>query len=319
MAAGLTVRIVAGVATAIVLWAAAVQPLGGDVRLPPRPNVACDSLNESTVTAVQAEEGFARATYTMCGARLTGGEPIHGAPWMVILGDSYVEARQVADEETAGSRLERASRGAGSPYNVRQYGWAGASPGRYVAAANDIIARWDPRRVVVLLGADDFGADSTRDVHPDTTAWVAAPKTGAIALSALVRRRWSLVLERSPWLVQRAVGGLGGEHGSLTDEPAKPGIAPAVRALRDAYGSRLLLVYLSTVLAEGDGESPIEHALLESCHRYAVQCIALRSAMLELRATGRLARGFANTTIGVGHLNADGHALLAREIWKMVR
>lgn len=92
-----------------------------------------------------------------------------------------------------------------------------------------------------------------------------------------------------------------------------------MRALKGAFGDKLLLVYLSSVQAGGDDVAPAESAMLDACARSRVQCIGMRSAMLDMRAQGHLARGFGNTTIGVGHLNAQGHDLLAREIWKAVR
>jgi hypothetical protein len=312
-------RIVGGAAAGVLLWGVAVQPLASELRLPPRPNVACDSLNEATVTSVQMDEGFARATYTTCGARLTSNEPVSAAPWIAILGDSYVEARQVADGETVGARLERISRDAGKPVNVRQYGWAGAPPAQYVAVAPLFKNRY-LSRAVILLSADDFGPDTTLPMPWVDAATSPAQPSGSLALTTLVQRRWSLIVERSPSLVRRVAGATSGSPPAPEAEIPKPTMATAVRALQGAFGERLLLVFLSSVLSADSHLSASEEWFLAECKRRGVQCIGLHGAMLDmLRDQGRLARGFSNTTIGVGHLNADGHDLLAREIWKALR
>ena len=69
----------------------------------------------------------------------------------MILGDSYVVAQAVADQETMGSRLERLARAEGDLINVRQYGWIGASPARYLTVARAVRERWAPRNVFIVL------------------------------------------------------------------------------------------------------------------------------------------------------------------------
>ena len=41
--------------------------------------------------------------------------------------------------------------------------------------------------------------------------------------------------------------------------------------------------------------------------------------MLEARSRGSVVRGFPTTTLGVGHLNAAGHRLVAMEAWALLR
>src|SRR5205085_1259816 len=104
----------------------------------------------------QIDEGIATAHFSTAGARLTGGSPLADAATAVVLGDSYVVAREVRDEATMGARLERMARADGVPLNVRQYGWRGAAPAQYLDAASDVLARWNPAVVMIALSTDDF-------------------------------------------------------------------------------------------------------------------------------------------------------------------
>lgn len=312
-----------------------LHPIADELRLPPVPMIRCDSLGERVVTTRQFEEGIAVANYSACGARLTGNAPIRDAPTVVLLGDSHVLAREVYDQETMGAHLERRARSEGRPLNVRQYGWRGASPAQYVVVANDVLRRWNPARVVVLLAADDFEGDSLQEIRPrllmsadgaigvDST--MASRERGggfephALALDALIETRWAQIIARSPPIVRRAIGRVptgGRPHGRGQPEVA-PGVA---RLLAEQYGDRLLVVYIADVGLTGGEESiATEAALLEACETQGIRCRSTRAAMLDARKRGIAARGFSITVIGQGHLNADGHAIVAREIWQALR
>jgi hypothetical protein len=326
---------IGGIVAAWVAWELALLPIAGQLRLPPRPEVACDSAAGSAIATRQIEEGVAVARYSACGARLTGNPLMADAPWVVVLGDSYVAAREVNDRETVGSRLELLARTDGVPLNVRQYGWGGTGPGQYVHASRTVIGRWNPRRVVVLLSVDDFGADTLLGIAPrlrirGSDYWVdtAGTPLGGVAGPApasgarfLVRRRWEQIVARSPGIVRRALTPKsgGGDRWHM-DENAQPAVVDAaVRALMHAYGDRLLMVYLSDVPAVPNDIAPAESMFVAACRQWKAPCVTMRDAMLRARERGVLARGFSTTVIGVGHLNPAGHDLVAREVWSAMR
>ena len=124
--------------------------------LPPLPSILADTGAPRIVETRQIEEGVATAHFTAAGARLTGEPEIPGAWATVVLGDSYIVAREVSDANTMGAWLERTARSNGVPMNVRQYGWRGASPGQYAAVAPAVIARWNPAAVIIPLSNDDL-------------------------------------------------------------------------------------------------------------------------------------------------------------------
>ena len=325
----------AGIIAAIVVLEIALRPLAS-ANLPPLAQPAADSLGAPVVTSRQLEEGIAESHYSAAGARLTGNPTIAGARSIVILGDSHVMAREVADSETMGSWIERLTREEHHFVNVRQYGWRGASPPQYLLVAHDVIARWHPEQVVVVLDGDDLGPDPLNRRFPrmrigasDSVEIVNAPpgtptpetKHHSSSLASLVRLRWAQILARSPnalrfWL--RAAPETRGPQPSAAMIAAVPRVE--VKALARAFGSGVLIVYTADVRVIGGDKADLGEArLLAACAEQRVRCVSMRTIMLRARSRGRVSRGFSTTTLGVGHLNATGHELVGRAVWDAIR
>lgn len=318
------------------------------------PAIATDSLRAPAVTIRQIEEGVATAHFSVGGARLTGNAPLDSAPTVVIIGDSYVVAREVADDQTMGSRLERRARQERHPINVRQYGWRGASPARYVVSAPDVLSRWHPAVVVVPLSIDDLDERAvsgdppflyiSADARPrvagapvarEPAGLNAAPEPPSV-LAHAIHKRWRQIWDRAPRRLHRLIepasaaaatpvrdtASAGNDASSTNVRSAGPELIPlgVVRALKSAYGDRLAISFLADVRVTG-GERPdsVEVLLLAACRSEGVTCMSTRARMLEARRAGIAARGFPTTTLGVGHLNREGHRLVAEELWALVK
>lgn len=322
-----------GVAVALALLELVLRPLSTP-NLPPLARPGADSLGSPAVEARQLEEGIGRAHFSLAGARLTGNRAIPDAATIVILGDSHVVAREISDDETMGAWVERLARNDLQPVNVRQYGWRGASPPQYLLAAHDVLARWNPTQVVIVLDGDDLGADPLNRRFPrmrilahDSVEIVTDPEMSKpvvtdhyFTLATLSRIRWQQLVERAPksvryWLHARVERR--GPQPDATEIAAVP--RAEVKALARAFGSRLLIVYTADVRATGgDKTDPGEQRLLEACADQHVRCVSMRSLMLAARRNGFVVRGFSTTTLGVGHLNAIGHELVGRTIWSEI-
>lgn len=305
----------------------------------PVPHAARDAFDAPVVVTRQMEEGIASARFTIAGARLTGNAPIPHAPVIVLLGDSYVVAREVQDEETMGSRIEDRARSEKIGLNVRQYGWRGASAAQYLDVAREVLRRWSPSQVVVVLDEGDLGADALNRKFPrmaigadDEVTLIHSPdgpgaaRTGILApqrsaLGGLIRVRWQRILGRAPRLVQRWGGAELESRGPTPDSASLAAVPRAtVKALARAFGPDLAIVYAADVRVNfGHARENGETALLRACANLKARCASTRDAMLAARARGVIVRGFPTTTLGVGHLNSAGHELIAREIWKLVR
>jgi hypothetical protein len=220
--------------------------------------------------------------------------------------------------------------------NVRQYGWRGASPPQYLLAAHDVLERWQPTQVVVVLDGDDLGPDPLNRRYPrmrlvgkDSIEIVPDPagksahwrSNHTFTLASMFQLRWQQVIERAPKSVRYWLGAELEQRGPQPDSASIAAVPHAeVKALSRAFGSRLLIVYTADVRATGgDKPDPGERRLLAACAEQNVRCISMRSLMLAARRNGFVVRGFSTTTLGVGHLNAIGHELVGRTIWSEIR
>jgi hypothetical protein len=308
---------------------------------PPTPNIAKDSLVEDTLVRRQLREGVSVARFSLAGARLTGNTPIPGAPTVVLLGDSYVVAAAVGDANTMGSYVERTARASGVSLNVRQYGWSGASPSQYLLVADAVLRRWNPTDVVIAVSDNDFDSHALYEgtprlrvngagdlvMLPEPPAPAGGSPRRSVLAALLAERTWVL-----NWRHAQAAAAAGGGAGSPVtasdeSEPALPNSAQLammpsaiMHALSEKFGARLAIVYLAEVGVEvGDTASTIERRLFDACQAERARCVSTRASMLAARRAGSIVHGFFNTTPGNGHLNPAGHALVGREIWKLLR
>lgn len=337
-----TAAVLAGV-TASALAAEAVLRLFVTSNGPPPPAISRDAVDLPTVTVREMEEGLGTARFSTAGARLTGNPPLVDGRTSVIIGDSYVVAREVRDDVTMGAWLERAARAEHYPLNVRQYGWRGASPARYVMVAAEVLSRWKPDAVIVVVSEDDFDEHATGVSYPwfridsaGSATVVPDPKGEPIpqepprsVLATLVIRRREQILARAPLRVRRLLvpqrpNPLPGPAPDVraTASTATRDMVPRaiVRALKGAYGGRLMLIYTAQVRVTG-GEQPdlTERRVLDACAEERVSCASTRQSMLAAREHGSVVRGFSTTTLGVGHLNAEGHRLTGAVIWNLMQ
>jgi len=337
------VSIAGGVCAAIAAVELGLRPFES-ANAPPWANIAADSFGQPSITYRQLEEGVAVSHFSEAGARLTGNAPISGAPVIALLGDSYVLATGVGDTETLGSQLERTLRASGWQLNVRQYGWNGASPSRYLVAAHTLEQRWHPAAVVIALSDNDVDDNALSEsaphirVRPDTTIEVLAPIDSNPAPPPPRTSTLKTLLEIRTWRLRFNLGrgSLWGVAQAATHEaaPAKADVnepelskseqlallpAATVRSLSATFGPKLSLVYLSAVPVTGADSAPaVERSLLEACVREHVRCASTRARMLAARELGHIAHGFSTTTPGNGHMNAVGHAIAAHEAWRLL-
>ena len=329
---------VAGAAVALGVLEIGLRLLAAPDHIP-RPRILADSLHLPVVARQQLEEGVGTAHYSTAGARHTGNRPAGRDVTVVILGDSYVMAREVADHETMGAQLERTARANGFPLDVRQYGWSGASAAQYLVVSQAVLTRWHPRRVVVALSENDLDLraltgdwprlrvdahGNSRVVGPPMDTVTAGPY--ASSLWMLTERRWTTLRRSAPsWA--RGPRGQGAPAADAprdsTPPPDSSEIAalPAavVRALAKAYGQRLTLVYMAEIgLTSGFEPTAAETRMLNTCKDAGVRCVSTRADMLQARRQGIIAHGVSTREIGSGHLNPRGHGVVAATMWKVL-
>lgn len=295
-------------------------------------------------------EGAAVSHFASDYSRSTGNSEIPGAPTLVILGDSHVEAVQVADRFTMGAIAQSELRARGIAVNIRQYGWGGVAVPKYLEEGPQLLNRWNPEWVAVILNRGDLGRESLvstprLEFSPQMQATLIPtiePRVGpfqkriwggirAVAHSSslfhAVLHRFQEIIHSS--LTSDDIGNLASVSRSPDQLDAKdPEDRRVLRALprasvmmlKDVFEPRLIIVYAAEVGIDSSAKPDDQEAgLLESCRAEGVRCISTRQRMLAMRdREGRFCYGFMNTPLAEGHLNALGHdvvgQLLASEI-----
>jgi lysophospholipase L1-like esterase len=296
-------------------------------------NVSGKTENGAGFEERDYREGYAKAHFSAEGWRLTGNPQIAGAPSVLIIGDSHVEAYSVPDRETMGSILERRLRAEGKPWNVLQYGWRGADGPDYVYQAALVRDQFHPDWIFLVTTKGDFGSTSTeyaRLVEKDG-AVVAEPaqpgaKPGRPASygSSTARRMkesgllYASVVRFRLEILPAILGQKTGEEKEYvaSTQAVQNNVELIVRGLRDGYGKKLKVLYApeQPFSAEAPLEAP-EAVLPSACEEFGLDCRDLRASMIEdLLTHHKVDRGAVNTTPGWGHFNANGHELVAAQI-----
>lgn len=277
------------------------------------------------------------------GHRVTGNGFLESAPVGVVLSDSHGLAEAVPDRSTVSSVIERLSRNEGKPLNVEMYGWTGAAAPTYVATANAIIEKWHPAWVAVVLNYTDLTQEPLYGLG-DAWYWQMKIKAdlsielvdlrppvpsgkiealrqylGRSTLALSLRRRMVLMAnaQQSVQLPQQT-------SDPVRDKTLKEQVAlvprASIKALKNAYGDRLVVIYAPECGVVGPLEPTArEKELFAACVDEGVRCSSVRDAMIAARdKQGRLYRGFNNTAPCAGHLNDLGQEIVAQEIWRIV-
>jgi hypothetical protein len=298
-------------------------------------NFSGKSENSAGFEERDYREGFAKAHFSSSGLRLTGNTQIPGAPCVLIVGDSHVEAYSVSDEQTMGSILERRLRAEGKQWNVLQYGWRGADGPDYVYQAGLVNDGFHPHWTFLVTTEGDFASSTTeyarlveRDgvvmaepAGPGSTPGRRASYGGSLSrkmkesgllYASVVRFR----LDVLPHLMGQ---GSGEQMGNLpSSQVSEKTVELIVRGLQDGYGEKLRVLYAPAQPFSADAPAePQESSLLSACKAYRVACRTLRDRMIEdLLVHHEIDRGASNTAPGSGHFNVHGHVLVADEIDK---
>ena len=324
---------VLGVVLALAFFELLLRPFPGQVlRFDTRP-IQEDRLDAPVLTVPYHLEGFSTAHFSPGRARLTGNAVVPGAPFVVLVGDSYVEALQVGDEQTMGSVLERTARSQQRPVNVRQYGFSGDSPAHYALIGNEILETWKPQMVCVVVNADDFTQEALVNHWAEMKLHADHPPTITVSdegWSREMRVRVTAKLQYSGLLyalAQRTVLDIlptfntkAAANGPATsvEEAVDPDVIKAtVQVLKNVYGSRLMILLVQNPgISGGFAPTRLETILSRSCTEHGVDCVMTRQAFVNLRdRSQQLGFGFSNTLPGAGHINALGHQLLGELIW----
>jgi hypothetical protein len=277
-----------------------------------------------------------------------------GEPVLAVIGDSYVEAMQVANEDALDGVLRRRADHRGEIYSL---GVSGAPLSQYLDFADFARRSYRPSAMVFVVVGNDFDESHERyRTSAGGTIFVDDPQSGRLELAtreheaSLLRRiaRRSALLRyltfnaRTDWgeLRARLFGSASGEEGAGTDAPAFVG---NTAAHADAERIRVSLAVLDRffeILPEKTGLPPERVAFLLDGMRpdlYSPAALAVAEAsyfgrMRRELVTRARARGYEVIDLqplfverwsaegqrfdveGDGHWNERGHALAAEAV-----
>jgi hypothetical protein len=239
------------------------------------------------------------------------------APRILVVGDSFVEALQVGDDEVFSGRM--------SSVNALNIGQSGHSAADYVVFAADYRERYRPAWTVVELAPPDLAEDA---FNPAKTHFDSGLNPHVIIMADAggritgklkpIRRRSDLIDCAMTRLHEYGDGARMPPLFRAADEETRPvenasvrmnwPVAAEIARLRNAYSDRLTFLFVPDFFAE---PSRVEEVFISECRNHALSCVNMRTVFDDFRRRGDAPFGFPNSKFGEGHLNARGHAAAA--------
>jgi hypothetical protein len=188
--------------------------------------------------------------------------------------------------------------------------------------------------VIIELNTDDLGPDAFRpdQVHFRENGGRLTPVVPAPYAYGRITRILGFIRERSA-LTNYAIARLdiarSGANGprffragfeNTPHAPAAPAkeypVERELDVLRAAYKNRVTFLFLPLFnVPEGREEARFERY----CRETHMRCVNFRASFEEFRRAGTAPYGFPNSRFGGGHLNAAGHAAVARQLVTEIR
>ncbi len=286
------------------------------------------TIPHAGATVVYGLEGHGRSRWNEYGIRRAS-LPEPGSRPLLVVGDSFTEAFNVDDDLVYTQRLEALLAADGAAIPVLNAGHSGMSPADYVELAPRLRELFAPRWTIVELNAKDLAEDGFDPgrTHFERDAGgalhvvrVEVPLSRAHAFLDLVRSASSALVNYGIVRVK--------EFASATEPPlfragssAPPPATAAPRPIADvlellerSYDGRVTLVFLPDFdpRAPDQVNSEGERVFAAECASRGWSCTNLRDAFAEFAARWESPYGFPNSQWNSGHMNASGHAALAR-------
>lgn len=284
------------------------------------PGAFTSRATEGTAWAFMDENGYNNAS-------VPGEEGVS----VLMMGSSHTEALNVAQHESASTLLDemlRADGHAGSVYNI---GMSSHMFARNAANLPRALKRFQPTEYVVI--------ETSELVFPYYTVLGAIQHNlerltaTEVALPSIITDRpltRALYRQFSTWFGPEEASSYGNLDMVSDDvfqdyENILTDLFAQMKSETSEYGAELIIYYHPHLILQEDGSARTDvdvrclNAFAAAATRAEVTFLDMSEAFLSAYASDHiLPHGFANTAPGAGHLNADGHALIARELYKII-
>ena len=243
---------------------------------------------------------------------------------VLVMGSSHMEAGNVAMEESAASRLNSLLKDK-TVYNI------GTSGHTFLICADNLekaVAKYQPTQyVVVEMNSVDFSDDELAQAVDGLTPEIASYTGGIIGL--LQRNQFLRLMYHQA----QSYMAKGTEAESPSDtvsadmdhEKLLGDLLQKMKSEAEKCGAWVIIVYHPGVTVNSDGTMSVTgdlaavRQLERLCEGSGVYFLDMSGRfMQEYEGDYTLPYGFANTSVGSGHLNKYGHAMIADELYKLM-
>jgi len=274
---------------------------------------------------VQGAEGYCITSINSLGMRGPELNRTQHGTRILFLGDSFTEAHQVFDWQTFVDLSEHLLAARGVNVECVNAGLAGESPARYIGLSAAYRRAIQPAYVVVQVSDNDFSPEVLRPGLGAGSWWLKAEgatwiptRTPSGYTSGETLRKFARFVPLVVYLKNRwgALASSGDSSSpAIGSSPANAALIDWVAAqLARDYGPNVAVLWVPGISYTGgpNPPTPIETEVAHACQRQGIKFLDPRDEMLaQFRRTGQPLLGFANTEPGVGHLNAEGHQVVA--------
>ena len=297
------------------------------------PDQNTDYKWESNALWMRMEEGISTGKYDANGFN---NATVVDNPDVLLLGSSHMEAANVPQNQNTGFYLAQMLDGDMSVYNMGISGHTFAKICQYLPRTMQVYDK-TPKYIVIETGGTSITEDDAQEILNHSV-----PKTTVSHNSFLN------LLQRSPFfrvLYYQYDGGLKKklsdargiqsiaskhsvyENGEASEIDHKPydKVFEYLQSLQEEYGTQILIMYHPTEQLNSDGSVTFPHddtydAFSESAEKYNIKVIDTTTAFERMASEKfQLPHGFFNGKLGVGHLNGNGHYVVAESIYSAIQ
>ena len=292
---------------------------------------ATDTIRTAGAFTSRATEGNAWAVIDSNGYNNTESQLSTGSIAVLMMGSSHTEALNVARDESASYLLNDmlVDELGGNVYNI------GISAHRFARNAANLdraLTAFAPTDYVVIESADvELSESELDDALADSFT-----RQGATDIP-LPKWIYNQPLAKTAYNQFEALldaASVDDEETGNTDNTSEPSadyqeklteLIHQMKSAADNHGVELIIYYHPQLLLQDDGSAmsvapALQLAAFEAaCQEAGVTFINMDDVFLaEYTASYTLPHGFSNTLLGSGHLNADGHRMIAETLYEAI-
>lgn len=280
---------------------------------------ATDYVWEPNQLKVTMKEGFSRLH--MDAAGYNNAFDYSDSPDILLMGSSHMEALQVSEDENTGALLNKIL----PQYKTYNIGMSGHTIYRCMDNMDNALEKYHPQKyLVMVVDTVDLSVDEMQEVVDQTAVPMPSHNSGIVYYIQKIPSIKVIYKQLTDWVKLEEE-----ETISLNEEFQFPEGYETVlgefihRAAgkADTCDVELLIVFKpSQSLQENDtlsyGYTREYLDIFQSvCEKENVNFLDATEAFANLyQEEHKLAHGFINSAVGVGHINADGHRVLAYAI-----